>query len=71
MANRLQEDYLRDIIEHVAHITNFVEGVSYTEFLRNVEKIFAVIRALEIIGEQPITLLRNFAPAILQYPGRK
>lgn len=51
MADRLQEDYLRDIIEHIAHITNFVEGVSYTEFLRNVEKIFAVIRALEIIGE--------------------
>lgn len=51
MAKRLQEDYLNDITEHANHAENFIRGVDLDGFRSNLEKIFAVTHALEIIGE--------------------
>lgn len=44
-------DYLHDILDAVDKAGRFVQGVSETDFLANDEKIYAVTRALEIIGE--------------------
>ncbi len=44
-------DYLRDILETAEKARQFVAGINYDEFTANDEKIFAVTRALEIIGE--------------------
>jgi len=44
-------DYLLDILEAVAKVKQFVKGVEFESFCDNDEKVFAVIRALEIIGE--------------------
>ena len=43
--------YLRHILDAVTDIEKFVKGVSQEEFSKNKEKQYAVLRALEIIGE--------------------
>jgi len=44
-------DYLRDILTHAEKAEQFVAGVEFETFRANDEKVFAVIRALEIVGE--------------------
>ncbi|HAO23164.1 MAG TPA: DUF86 domain-containing protein [Desulfobacteraceae bacterium] len=48
---RLIQDYLADIFDVSQKAIKVVEGVAYADFEKNDEKIFAVIRALEIIGD--------------------
>lgn len=44
-------DYIQDIVEAMNKATEFVEGMSYEDFLQDEKTVFAVLRALEIIGE--------------------
>lgn len=44
-------DYLDDIIEAMNDATRFVEDVEYNDFAEDRKTIYAVTRALEIIGE--------------------
>ena len=44
-------DYLRDILDASQKAERFIAGVEFEAFQTNDEKVFAVIRALEIIGE--------------------
>jgi uncharacterized protein with HEPN domain len=48
---RLYSDYLHDILDAISKIERFVAGVDFASFQKNDEKVYAVIRALEIIGE--------------------
>ncbi len=51
MTKRDLEDYLQDILDAIAAIKQFTSGIEFTEFSSNLEKVYAVSRALEIIGE--------------------
>lgn len=51
MSKRQTEDYLQDILDAIAAIEQFASDVSLEEFSQNLEKVFAVSRAIEIIGE--------------------
>ena len=42
-------DYLRDILDAAQKAERFIAGVEFEAFQANDEKVFAVIRALEII----------------------
>jgi len=44
-------DYLEDILNTIDKAENFIEGMTYEEFIKDDKTVFAVIRALEIIGE--------------------
>ncbi len=44
-------DYIEDIISAMGKAINFVKNISYEEFTRDDKTVFAVVRALEIIGE--------------------
>jgi uncharacterized protein with HEPN domain len=44
-------DYVDDIIGAMDDAIGFVEGMSYDEFARDKKTIYAVVRAVEIIGE--------------------
>lgn len=44
-------DYLEDILESINNIERFVEGMDFNDFKKDEKTIYAVIRALEIIGE--------------------
>ena len=44
-------DYLEDIRNAARKALQFVEGVAYEDFLADEKTVYAVVRALEIIGE--------------------
>ena len=44
-------DYVEDVIEAMSNSEEFVRGMKYEEFIRDQKTIYAVVRALEIIGE--------------------
>ena len=48
---RTYTDYLRDILDAAEKAERFLAGVDLEVFKSNEEKVFAVTRALEIIGE--------------------
>lgn len=59
--------YLRDILDYSAKAQRFVDSINYDQFIENEEKLFAVIYALEVIGEAANHLprsLTNRYPAI-------
>jgi uncharacterized protein with HEPN domain len=45
------EDYLRDILDAMGKAQRFVENLQYEQFANDDKTVFAVVRALEIIGE--------------------
>ncbi len=44
-------DYVEDVIDAMDKAVTFVKNVSYEEFAQDDKTVFAVVRALEIIGE--------------------
>lgn len=44
-------DYIEDIISAMDKSLDFVKNMSYEEFTRDDKTVFAVVRALEIVGE--------------------
>lgn len=59
------EDFLQDILTAAEHAQNFVDGLEFAAFQDDVEKVYAVTRAFEIIGEAS----RKIPPEIQkQYP---
>ena len=45
------EAYLKHILDEISRVEKFTEGVTKEGFFENVEKQYAVLRGLEIIGE--------------------
>ncbi len=43
--------YLKDILDAMEAIEQFVEGMSFEEFIKDDKTVSAVIRKFEIIGE--------------------
>ncbi|MBS7651202.1 MAG: DUF86 domain-containing protein [Halobacteria archaeon] len=60
-------DYVEDIIGAMEDALSFVEGMGYDDFAKNKRTVYAVIRAVEVIGEAvkkiPKTI-RNRHPGI-------
>jgi len=50
-SNRESKLYLEDILQECYHIRTFVNNVTYEEFTDNIEKVYAVAKAFENIGE--------------------
>jgi len=44
-------DYIEDILESMENSLEFVKGMEYDEFITDTKTIYAVVRAIEIIGE--------------------
>ena len=51
MTERTHVDHLEDIRDAAAKAQQFVDGMTYEAFADDEKTVFAVIRALEIIGE--------------------
>ena len=61
------EDYLRDIVDAMGKAQQFVKNLSYKEFKEDDKTVFAVVRALEIVGEATKNIpndIRNDHPQI-------
>lgn len=66
MTKRQVEDYLQDILDAIAAIEQFTTDTEFTAFSQNLEKLFAVSRAIEIIGEA----VKRIPDSVRsQYPG--
>ena len=63
--DRTYADYVEDIIEAIDKIETFIEDLTYPKFLEDHKTSFAVVRALEIIGE---ATKKIFAEVRNQYP---
>ena len=48
---RDHRDHLDDISQAVRKALEFVEGMAYEDFIGDDKTVFAVVRALEIVGE--------------------
>ena len=44
-------DYIQDMLEAMDNAVAFVEDTSYDEFTRDTKAMYAVLRAIEVIGE--------------------
>lgn len=44
-------DYLDDILTAMNHASMFIKGMDYSKFVDDTKTIYAVVRAIEIIGE--------------------
>jgi len=44
-------DYVEDIIEAMNNAMDFIRGMSFDDFVKDTKTVYAVIRAIEIIGE--------------------
>ena len=48
---RVVKDHVNDIVDSMNKAVKFIEGMSYEQFIQDDKTVFAVVRALEIIGE--------------------
>jgi len=48
------KDYVVDIVDAIEEIENFIGNMDFQNFEKDHKTIFAVVRALEIIGEVEI-----------------
>jgi len=67
---RRDRAYLRHILDAISDIEKFTEGVVKEEFYQNKEKQYAVLRALEIIGEATKGLSRELKAENPEVPWR-
>jgi uncharacterized protein with HEPN domain len=63
--------YLKDILEAISDIEVFIANINETEFYKNKEKKYAVVRALEIIGEAAKNLSKELRAKHKEIPWKE
>ena len=64
-------DSLQDILDAIAAVERFTANVSFDEFAQNEEKIFAVEKAIEIMGEAVKNVPDSLKKSYLEIPWKK
>lgn len=62
---RIYLDYLQDMLDNARRAAQFVEGMSYAEFTKDDKTVYAVIRAVEVVGEAAVSVPEDVR---LKYP---
>ncbi len=65
MKKRETEDFVRDILESINAIEEFIKDITFEDFIKERKTNFAVIRAVEIIGEATKNIPKSFR---IKYP---
>jgi len=64
-------DYIQDIIEAMNAAKEFVSSVGYDEFAEDTKTIYAVVRAVEIVGEAVKNIPEEVRKKYPEIPWRK
>ena len=64
-------DYIEDIIKAIDDASSFVNNMDYEEFVKDSKTAYAVIRALEIIGEAAKNVPPSIKSEYSQIPWKK
>lgn len=67
---RKDKAYLQHILDAICDVEKFVENVTQDAFFKNKEKQYAVLRALEIIGEATKNLSKELRAEHREIPWR-
>lgn len=67
-SKREYTDYLRDMLEASAKAIQFVKDVDFEAFSKNEEKVYAVIRAFEMIGEAAKNIPKSIRERYVDVP---
>jgi uncharacterized protein with HEPN domain len=68
---REYEDYLRDMLENAELARTFVQGMEYDEFFEDEKTKYAVMRALEVIGESARQVPEGVRNSATEIPWRE
>ena len=60
MKKRETEDFVRDILDSINAIEEFIKDYSFADFIKEQKTNYAVIRATEIIGEATKYIPKSF-----------
>jgi len=63
--------YLKDILDTISDIEVFIANINESEFYKNKEKKYAVVRALEIIGEAAKNLSKELRAKHKEIPWKE
>lgn len=68
MKKRETEDFVRDILDSINAIEEFVKGNTFPDFIKERKTNYAVIRAIEIIGEATKNIPKSFRSKYPEVP---
>lgn len=61
-------DYVKDILDAAGKSVDFVEGMTFEEFSHDDKTVYAVVRALEVVGEAVKNLPGEYKAKYLTIP---
>lgn len=64
-------DFLNDILDAILKAEEFVEGLTFEDFLRDYKTVFATVHALEIIGEASSNIPESIRKTYSEIPWKK
>ncbi len=68
MKKRETEDFVRDILDSINAIEEFVKDITFQDFIKERKINYAVIRAIEIIGEATKNISKSFRSKYPEVP---
>jgi len=71
LRKRDQRDYLKDIIDSINDIDDFIRGMCFEEFRKDKKTINAVVRSIEIIGEATKKIRKSLKDRHKEVPWKK
>lgn len=70
-SSRSYLDYFEDILDAIEKVAQFIQDMTYEQFAEDAKTVFAVIRALEIIGEATKQLPQSVRDSYPEVPWRE
>jgi len=64
-------DYVRDMLDNAEKAISFMEGMTFEQFTKDEKTVYAVVRAIEIIGEAARKIPKDLQKTYAEIPWRE